>query len=230
VPVLFSGGAATASALSAGEQLLGLLFSRDASRVTEQAAGAGGVKTASAGKLLALVAPLAVGLLAKRVSAQGLSASEIPGLLTGAADAGESSPRDAPSGRRWGPVVVPKMHKEDLRSHAEIPDEPADELPANDEDATAQPVPAPHLVRRIVFLLAGLAALALLILLLIRGPARRTRNDAQPCTLAVMRETLSTTQGSAFAGPRDCSLARSRAPAGVRGHSTLRLGASLDKT
>src|SRR5215472_15891050 len=83
VPALFSGGNATANALSDGEQLLERLFGRDAPPVTEQVANAGGVKTASAEKLLALVAPLAVGLLAKRASAQGLNASEIPSLLTG---------------------------------------------------------------------------------------------------------------------------------------------------
>ena len=189
VPALFSGGNATASALSDGEQLLGRLFGGDASRVTEQVANAGGVKTASAGKLLALVAPLAVGLLAKRASAQGLNASEIPSFLTGpgtgAADATESPLRDATPGRRWGPVLLPKRNKKTVPARAESLDEPANELPPNDENAMAQPAPTPHPVRRIVFLLLALAALALLILLLIRGPAPRASNDARPRYLGI---------------------------------------------
>jgi hypothetical protein len=184
VPALFSGGNATASALSDGEQLVGRLFGGDSSQVTDQVANAGGVKTASAGKLLALVAPLAVGLLAKRASAQGLNASEIPSLLTGpgtaAADAADSPLRDATRGRRWGPVLLPKQNKKEVPARAESLDEPANELPPNDEKASAQPAPTPHPVRRIVFLLLALAALALLILLLIRGPAPRALNDARP--------------------------------------------------
>jgi hypothetical protein len=184
VPALFSGGNATASALSAGEELLGRLFARDVPRVTEQVASTGGVKTASAGKLLALVAPLAVGLLAKRVSGQGLNAFEIPSFLTGArtgpTDAAESLPRAAPRARRWGPVLVPRRDEEDVNARAKILNEPATELSGNDANAVAQPGPAPHPVRRIVFLLLALAVLALLILLLIRGPARRTSHDTQP--------------------------------------------------
>jgi hypothetical protein len=184
IAALFSGGNATTRAVRDGEQLLGRLFGRDASPVAEQVANAGGVKTASAGKLLALVAPLAVGLLAKRVSTQGLNATEIPRLLTGsrtsAADAAESPFRDATRGRRWGPVLVPKQNKQDVPARAESLDAPADELSPRDENAPAQPRPAPHPVRRIVFLLLALATLALLILLLIRGPAPRASNDAQP--------------------------------------------------
>jgi hypothetical protein len=204
IPALFSGGNATASAVSDGEQLLGRLFGRDASPVAEKVANAGGVKAASAAKLLALVAPLAVGLLAKRVSTQGLNASEISSLVTGsrmgAADAAESPLRDAPRARRWGPVLVPKRNKQDVPAHAESIDESADELSPRDENATAQPRPAPHPVRRIVFLLLALAVLALLVLLLIRGPAPRASNDAQPpmpsrVALAMSRATLSTTQG-----------------------------------
>jgi hypothetical protein len=190
VPALFSGGSVTASTLSAGEQLLQGLFGHEASPVQEQVASAGRVKTASAGKLLALVAPLALGLLAKRASAQGLNASEISRLLTGAdkgaADAGERSFHEEQRGRRWGPLLVPKQHKENVRSRAEIPAEPADELPGNDETAAARPKPDSHPMRRIVFLLLALAVLALLILLLIRGPVNRRSNYAQPRTLAVM--------------------------------------------
>jgi hypothetical protein len=190
VPALFSGSSVTASTLSAGEQLLQELFGREASPVKEQVASAGRVNTASAGKLLALAAPLALGLLAKRASAQGLNASEISRLLTGAdtgaADAAERPLYEEQRGRRWGPTLVPKQDKENVRSRAEIPDEPADELPRSDENATAQPEPDSHPLRRIVFLLLALAALALLILLLIRGPVNRRSNYAQPRTLAVL--------------------------------------------
>ncbi len=198
--VLFGGGPPTASALSDGEQLLGRLFGRDAPPVTEQVANAGGVRTASAGKLLALVAHLAVGLLVKRASTQGLNASEIESLLTGAgtgaADTQESPLRDKTRGRRWGPVLVPKQNKQDVPARAESLEEPADELPPSNESATPQPGPAPHPVRRIFFLLLALALLALLILLLIRGPAPRASNDAQPRYLGMSRATLSPLKGS----------------------------------
>ena len=224
VPALFSGGNATASALSDGEQLLERLFGRDASPVTEQVANAGGVKTASAGKLLALVAPLAVGLLAKRASAQGLNASEIPSLLTGPstgpADAAEGPLRDATSGRRWGPLLVPKQNKKKVPARAESLDEPADELPPNDENAAAEPAPTPHPVRRIVFLLLALAALALLILLLVRGPAPRASNDARPRYLGV--------KSSDTRGDSRVRLSQNDCP--HDSYSILQLSASLDKT
>jgi hypothetical protein len=193
VPGLFSGSSVTASALSAGGQLLQRLFGREASPVQEQVASACSVKTASAGKLLALVAPLALGLLAKRASAQGLDSSEITRLLTGvdtgAADAAERPLHEAQRGRRWGLTLVPKRHKENVLARPEIPTEPADELPGRDENATAQPEPDSHPLRRIVFVLLALAALALLILLLIRGPVNRRSNHAQPRTLAVTGAT-----------------------------------------
>jgi hypothetical protein len=228
VPALFSGGNATSSAASAGEQLLGRLFG-SASPVTEQVAVAGAVKTASARKLLALVAPLALGLLAKGASADALNTSEIASLLTGAnaeADAADGPLDETPRRRRWGPILVPKQRKEDVRP--ETFDDRADELPFEPESTTAQRGPAPHRARRIVFLLAALAALALLILLLIRGPARPRSHNAHSDTWTMSRASLSTARALASVEPRECPLAAIKAGQGCA-CSTLRLPASLDK-
>jgi len=213
VPALFGGGNATTSVASTGEQLLGRLFGRDVSLVTEQVADAGGVKTASAGKLLALVVPLGLGLLSQRASADALNTPEIANFLTGAgaeaADATEGPLHDAPHRHRSGPVLVPKQGKEDARSRAESFDD-GEELSTESEDTTAQRAPAPHPVRRIVFLLAALVALALLIVLLIRGPARPRSHNAHPGTLAMSRTTSPLLEGLALLELRHCPVAQSR--------------------
>jgi hypothetical protein len=215
VPALFGGGNAASIAANAGEQLLGRLFGRDISPVAEQVARAGAVKTASAGKLLAPVASLALGLLAKRASAGALNPSEIASLPTGAnakAAGPTEDPLDDASRRgRWGPILVPKQRKEDIRP--ETFDDAAAELSPEPENMTEQRGPDPHLVRRIVFLLAALAALALLILLLIRGPAHPKSHNAHPGTLAMSRSPAA---GLAFVEPRDCHFCAIKAATGLR--------------
>jgi len=185
VPALFSGGDTTRSAAISGDQLVGRIFGGDASRVTEQLASIGGVRLASAGRLFSLVTWLTLGLLAKRTSSQGLNASAISSLLE-SGEAGEASGHGAPPVRQSGPVLVPRRPKErerDVRSRPEAMSLSADDVSEAGADAQPEPAPDPHMLRRILFILAALAALALFILLLIRGPVRRTSHD-EPQNLA----------------------------------------------
>jgi hypothetical protein len=178
VPALFSGGNITRNAAISGDQLVGRIFGSDALRVTEQLASVGRVRLASAGKLMALVASLTLGL-AKRASSQGLKASAIASLLQ-SGEAGETSGHGAPPVRQSGPVLVPRRPKErehDVRSLPEAMSHTADDVSETGTDPQPEPVPDPHMLRRILFILAALAALALFILLLVRGPVHRTSHD-----------------------------------------------------
>jgi OOP family OmpA-OmpF porin len=71
------GGGATGSMLSAGQQLLGKVFGDKSSPVADLLAKSSGVSSSSATKLLSLAAPLTLGVLGKRATAQGLDASGI---------------------------------------------------------------------------------------------------------------------------------------------------------
>jgi len=106
--------------------------------------------------------------------------------------------------RSRGPVAVPNLGMDSTREAA--PDRAAGEESA---EIPAELRQTSHRLRRILFLLAALVVLALLILLLIRGPARATSNHSPPVTLAGIRAMHSITEGLAFVPQRDCTLARS---------------------
>jgi OmpA-OmpF porin, OOP family len=78
---LFSGGSATTNMLASGQQLLGTIFGSRSSAVTDQVAKSAGVSSISAGKLMSLAAPLVLGVLGKRATAQGLSSSGLANAL-----------------------------------------------------------------------------------------------------------------------------------------------------
>lgn len=93
----FAGGNTTTSVLSTGHQLLGKIFGGNAAPAAEAVAKSGGVRASSATKLMSLVAPLVMGVLAKRTAAQKLDSSGLANLLqseksdiAGAAPAGFS--------------------------------------------------------------------------------------------------------------------------------------------
>jgi len=163
---LFSGGNATANAVISGYELLQIIFGSSISPVVDQVASSGGVAASSANKLMALVAPLTLGVLSKRAAAQELDASELENLLRDAI----SVPSDSPAARATGPALVPK------RSATAPEQETSDQISftsSGTEPSPTAPAAPSHKLRSILFLLAGLIALALLILLLIRGPAHR---------------------------------------------------------
>jgi hypothetical protein len=171
---LFSGGDASANAMISGHELLQTIFGSSISSVMDHVATSGGVAASSATKLLALVAPLTLGVLSKRAAAQELDISEIENLLR---DAVSGSAATFPSGspaaaRATGPVLVPKPEHIPIAPEQETSDQISLTSSGTEPSPTELPAPS-HKLRSILFLLAGLIVLALLILLLIRGPAHR---------------------------------------------------------
>src|SRR5262249_42631185 len=78
---LFSGGSATTNMLSAGPQLLGTIFGGRSSSVADLLGRSSGVSSGSATKLMSLAAPLVLGVMGKRASAQGLNGSGLANSL-----------------------------------------------------------------------------------------------------------------------------------------------------
>jgi OmpA-OmpF porin, OOP family len=177
---LFRGGSATNYLASAGQRHLGKLFGGNASSVTELVARSGGVSTASASKLMSLIAPLTLGVLGKRISTQGAGSSGLTELLLRQRDEIVGA---APSGLSrilgFGPRVVPSPvqaleHEEVLDSptHIEHFAEPTSSVePARLQPTSFSERPAPAVVhpraggggaRWLPLLLIILAAIALL--------------------------------------------------------------------
>jgi len=75
-----SGGNAT-SMLSSGHQLLSKIFGGNVSSVADAVGRSSGVKTSSATNLMALAAPLVLGVLGKRAATQKLDSSGLANLL-----------------------------------------------------------------------------------------------------------------------------------------------------
>jgi outer membrane protein OmpA-like peptidoglycan-associated protein len=153
---LFRGGTATNYLLSAGERYVGRIFTGDASSVTELVARSGGVTAASAKKLMALITPLTMGVLGKRIS-QAPGSSELALLLSRQRDEIESA---APAGlaRNLGlePKVVSRPDRDvelealDFPTHIEHSAEPTPasqqqrvEATAFTERPPAKPIPFP---------------------------------------------------------------------------------------
>ena len=107
VSSLFSGGSATNSMLSVGSQLLGKIFGGRSASVADLLARSGGVSSASATSLLSLAAPLVMGVLGKRASAQGLDASGLANsLLAERSDFAAAAPSGLSQILGTGPSVV----------------------------------------------------------------------------------------------------------------------------
>jgi OmpA-OmpF porin, OOP family len=69
----FSGGSETNSLINSGQGLLGRVFGDRTSGVTDAIARSSGISSSSSGKLMAMLAPLALGVLGKHAAARGLS-------------------------------------------------------------------------------------------------------------------------------------------------------------
>jgi len=77
------GGASTVTGASqAGTSLLNMLFGNNISGIQSKIAEFSGMRSSSAGSILASAAPMVLGTLASKVSSQGLTASGLGNLLT----------------------------------------------------------------------------------------------------------------------------------------------------
>src|SRR5215831_10420305 len=104
---LFSGGSATTNILSAAPQLLGTIFGGRSSGVADLLGRASGVSSSSATKLLSLAAPLVLGVMGKRASAQGLNATGLANsLLSEKSDIAAAAPAGLSQLLGSGPVAV----------------------------------------------------------------------------------------------------------------------------
>jgi OmpA-OmpF porin, OOP family len=82
----FSGGSETSSLMDSGYNLLGKIFGDHASSVTDLLASFSGISSSSSGKLLAMLAPLGIGVLGKHAAAHGLNATGLANSLIGQRD------------------------------------------------------------------------------------------------------------------------------------------------
>ena len=166
VSSLFSGGTATSGMLSVGSQLLSKIFGGRSSAVADLLARSGGVSSASATSLLSLVAPLVMGVLGKRASAQGLDASGLANsLLAERSDIAAAAPAGLSQLLTAGPSVVTRGAETGTRY-----------APTASDVRTYAEARRTGLGRWLPLLLLALGALALLSFL--RGRTPRTVDNA----------------------------------------------------
>lgn len=79
---LFSGGSATSGAISQGKEILGTVLGNQTSSLASAVSNFSGISSTSASSLMALAAPLILGVLAKLKTAQSLSASGLASMLS----------------------------------------------------------------------------------------------------------------------------------------------------
>lgn len=104
---LFAGGSATTNMLNTGQQLLGKIFGGKSSAVNDAVARTGGVSGDSASKLMALAAPLVLGVLGKRATENKLDSSGLANaLLSEKSDIVAAAPSGLSQLLGSGPSVV----------------------------------------------------------------------------------------------------------------------------
>jgi OmpA-OmpF porin, OOP family len=79
----FSGGSETSGLMDSGYNLLGKIFGDRTSSVANILAGSSGISSSSSGRLMAMLAPLAIGVLGKHAAARGLTATGVANSLIG---------------------------------------------------------------------------------------------------------------------------------------------------
>jgi outer membrane protein OmpA-like peptidoglycan-associated protein len=188
---LFSGGSATTNMLSAAPQLLGTIFGGRSAAVADLIGKSSGVSSGSATKLLSLAAPLVLGVLGKRASAQGLNSSGLANaLLSEKSDIAAAAPAGLSQLLSTGPVAVDRTLERK-------------EVPATTGARVSEPLhiehfsePAPVVdeprgggVRWLPLALAALAALALLMFL--RGRTTRSVQNIPTQAVDATKEAMS---------------------------------------
>jgi len=81
MPSSFGGGSETSNLINSGQSLLGRIFGDRTSGVAETVARSSGISSASSGKLMGLLAPLALGVLGKHAAARGLNSTGLASSL-----------------------------------------------------------------------------------------------------------------------------------------------------
>lgn len=180
VPSSFSGGSETSSLINSGQKLLGTIFGGRTSGVADAVAHSSGISSSSSGKLMAMVAPLAIGVLGKHAAARGLNTTGLANSLIGQSDEFAEA---APSG-------LSKLLAERAPTPAGIhvapdPDLYRDQAPA--ATATVRTPERPTGRRWWPLLLIGIAILGLLFWLF-RNIGSRTREAG--------RQAVTTTQNA----------------------------------
>jgi outer membrane protein OmpA-like peptidoglycan-associated protein len=183
---LFGGGSATNNMIGSGQQLLSRIFGNKTSAVNDLLAKSGGVSSSSASKLLSLAAPLTLGILGKRATAQGLDASGLAStILNEKSEIAAAAPAGLSQILGGGPTVVSKttgVVTDRVAEPVHLERVYGSEAPV--ETGGARPM------RWLPVALAALAALALLLFL--RGRTARPNVDslATQATSALSRIEL----------------------------------------
>ena len=77
----FGGGSETSSLMDSGHNLLGTIFGNHTSGVADLLASSSGISSSSSGTLMAMIAPLAIGVLGKYAAARGLNPTGLASSL-----------------------------------------------------------------------------------------------------------------------------------------------------
>jgi outer membrane protein OmpA-like peptidoglycan-associated protein len=183
---LFSGGSATTNMLSAGPQLLGTIFGGRGAGVADLLGRSAGIGSSSATKLLSLAAPLVLGVLGKRATAQGLNASGLANaLLSEKSEIAAAAPAGLSQLLGAGPVAVDRAR--DVTTNVQEPlhiEHYAEPAPA------ALPTEPPRKgVSWLPLALAALAALGLLMFL--RGRTTRSVQNVTSDAVSTAKEAMS---------------------------------------
>lgn len=180
---LFGGGGATTNMLSAGQQLLGKIFGNKSGAVSDVVAQSSGVSSASASKLIALAAPLTLGVLGKTSGAGADSASLKSTLLHAKDEIAAAAPA--------GLSRVLSTGATDVRSRTvtESVSEPVSIERFPESEAVIAEPPKERSMSWLPILLLALAAAGLLLYLLGRSP-RREATAVSPGTTEAVRVDL----------------------------------------
>ena len=163
---LFGGGDATTKMLSTGQQLLGKIFGSKSGAVSDVVAQTAGVSPSAASKLMALAAPLTLGVLGKTSGAGADSASLTSTLLHDKDEIAAAAPAGLSRVLAGGTTDVR------TRTVNEAVSEPVSiERFPESETRIAEP-PKERSMNWLPFLLLALAAAGLLLYLLGRSPRR----------------------------------------------------------
>jgi outer membrane protein OmpA-like peptidoglycan-associated protein len=181
----FSSGSETGSLMSSGQTLLGKIFGDRTSGVADAVARSSGISSSSSGKLMAMLAPLAIGVLGKHAAARGLNATGVANSLIEQSDEFAAA---APSG-------LSKLLGERAPTPVGIhvaPDTDVDRYEAPAATATVRTPERPSGSRLWPMLLIGLALLGLF--WLFRNIGGRPRQAG--------RQVVTTTQNAPTSIPR----------------------------
>lgn len=188
---LFSGGSATTNMLSAGPQLLGTIFGGRGAGVADLLGRSAGIGSGSATKLLSLAAPLVLGVLGKRATAQGLNASGLANaLLSEKSEIAAAAPSGLSQLLGAAPVAVDRERDVTTRETTATVQEPLHI--EHYSEPTPVVVPREPVRRGVSWLPLALAALAALALLMfLRGRTTKSVQNLPAAAVNSAKEAMS---------------------------------------